>query len=1086
MYRCLFLLAALCAAVLSWALDVAPTATQYLIPPPKTPIVIDGKLNEWDMAHAPYIISADGKDPRTEALTSFDTPVNGDADCSGRVALAWDAQYLYVAGEITDDHLVGIKPNSLGNQGPAGWFCDALMIGLASARQPMKTNTPFQPTPFIGLRFVVNPGSRGTLVPDPQHNILDKRDLYWITTPNTKYASLETEKGYNVEAAIPWSDLGYVARIGERFNLAFLLADTDPGQALKQIGWGFDMNSPKGYPIFRLADKSGALGLLTPDADEITGGQPLSVRAELDALTGKAELIAVRLVDAQSGKVLARQPLAGEVSAGKTGAGFVQLATNAVAKPRDCALEEIAANDAGERVVARTPIMLAPPTEPAAAGQGSVNELHHMGPARTVQTALSEARHAAVQSKQDYVEYIRKHVEPGCKANAKNFIHLKYPYGWAYMFHCLALYQITGDTEYATLARDIMDYVLDSGAMGWFQLTAICQYRYLTWMKDPNGPAVPKDAEKRFRANLAKVAAKPDSYLFAESGTHNRVWMRYELLKIARLVAEQDKLPLDPRVIEYTDYHDKLIGAVGDADDASANYHWVFFDAAIGLYFFTGDWDAFRKNPGYQKTLSRYVEMATPSGAVPQFASCNGWNMVGESMWAYELMSALTKDGRYRWTSHRIAEYLYNHLDYKANQYHLPYDEARNNFVMSYLLADDSVKPVPPTPASRLTWRHPMMQQTKEEVRARPGSWYYRMDAAHWIPDKVVLNSDNTPNGLWGLLDLLPMAGHGGELPGNLIALVQNDAALLAGQGYYENTPDFQNTLWVEDLDGLPTDTRIMDTTVPAFVEDPAFTYVRVQTDRYGHLPITYTRDCFFFKNGFVVLKDRVKFNTTMKTRLGPCIQTRDLGPQCGDHWFNTYYDELYYTGLGLGRGVQVIRNPNWDLLVYFSPRKGYKQTMIDRFKDNPYRDSPVQLRQSWSGMAKTGQEFTFTTVLLPHAPVMSPADLLTPPADAKDAPRIEVVRDDNEVTMLKVISEDGTHPRNVTYLLLNNTGQPVNADPLFSDAQLAVVNCDKDGKVLTKAIVDGKVLTFRGANLSPDAKSYQAAPPELPVSYRK
>lgn len=1086
MFRPLLLLAALTAAIATWALDIAPTPAQYLLSHPKTPIVIDGKLNEWDMAHSPYTISADGKNPRNEAFVGYDTPVKGDADCSGRAALAWDEKYLYVAGEITDDHLVGIKPNSFGNQGPAGWFCDALMFGMTSARQPMKTNTPFQPTPFIGLRFVVNPGSRGTLVPDPQNSILDKRDLYWITTPNTKYVSLETDKGYNVEAAIPWSDLNFVARPGERFFFSFLLADTDPGQSLKQIGWGFDMNSPKNYPVFRLADANDMLGLLTPDTDEVTGGQPFAVRAELDAVTGKAKLSAVRLVDAKSGQVLAQQKIAGEVPPKKTGTSLLQFATSAVVKPRACALEEVAAATDGERVVARMPITLVPPKAPSAPGQGGTAEVHHMGPVRTVQTALWEPRHAPVMGKQDYVEYLRKHVEPTCKGTARNFINIKYPYGWAYALRCLAMYQITGDMEYATLARDTMDYTLDSGAMGWFQITAICQYRYLTWMKDPNGPAVPKDAEKRFRANLAKVAANPSSDLFAESGTHNRVWMRYELLKLARMVAEQDKLPIDPRVIEYTDYHDKLIGAVGDADDASANYHWVFFDAAIGIYFFTGDWKAFLANPGYQKTLSRYVEMAAPDGAVPQFASCNGWNMVGESMWAYELMSALTKDGRYRWTSHRIAEYYYNHLDYKANQYHLPFDEACNNFTIAYLLADDSVAPKPPTVASRVTWRHPMKQLSREEVRARPGTWYYQMDATKWIPDKAILNSDNTPYGLWGMMDLLPMGGHAGELPGDLIALVQNDAALLVGQGYYENTPDFQNTMWVEDLDGLPTDTRIMDTTVPVFVDDPAFTYVRIQTDRYAHLPLTYTRDCFFFKNGFVVLKDRVRYNTTMKTRLGPCIQTRDLGPQSGDNWFNTYYDELYYTGLGLGRGVQVIRNPNWDLLVYFTPRKNYQQTMIDRFKENPYRDSPVQLRQSWTGMAKTGQELTFTTVLLPHAPVMTPADLLTPPADAKDSPRIEVVRDDNNVTVLKVISDAGNRPRNVTYLMLNNTGQSAKTDWLTSDGLLAVVNCDKDGKVLTKAVVDGALLTYQGENLSAGAKTYKSAPPALPASYAK
>lgn len=78
-----------------------------------------------------------------------------------------------------------------------------------------------------------------------------------------------------------------------------------------------------------------------------------------------------------------------------------------------------------------------------------------------------------------------------------------------------------------------------------------------------------------------------------------------------------------------------------------------------------------------------------------------------------------------------------------------------------------------------------------------------------------------------------------------------------------------------------------------------------------------------------------------MKVRLGPCYQTKNLGPQCGQNWFNTYYDILLYTGLGLGRGCQAIRNPAWDLLIYFSPRPDYTLTVRDRYGENPYRNSP-------------------------------------------------------------------------------------------------------------------------------------------------
>jgi len=576
--------------------------------------------------------------------------------------------------------------------------------------------------------------------------------------------------------------------------------------------------------------------------------------------------------------------------------------------------------------------------------------------------------------------------------------------------------------------------------------------------------------------------------LFAESGTHNRVWHRYALLKIARMVAEEDKKPIDPRVIEYTDYHDKLIGEVGDSDDATPGYHWVFYDAAMAIYNHTGDWDAFLKNKGFTETLNRYVEMVSPSGACVTFASCSGWPEVGQSMWQYEWMSRLTKDGRYRWTSHRIAEYYYNHLDYRANQYHLPYDTARNNFVMAYLLADDTVPPKPPTHTSRVTWRHPLRKVPLERLRARPGTGPHEMVPDEWIPDKVLLSTSNNAQDLWGMVELLPRAGHGGEVPGNIVALMQHDSALLAGQGYYENTPDFQNLLWIEDLDGLAADPREMTTAVPIYVDDPAFTFVRIVTEAYQHLPVTYTRDILFYKNGFMVVKDRAKFDSTMKVRLGPCFQTRCLGPQSGENWFNAYYDDLWYTGLGLGRGVQAIRNPAWDLLVYFTPREGRKHTVLDRYLENPYRNSPIQMRQVWQGMVRAGQEITFTTVLLPHTPSITPKDFIEPPADSKAPKYIEVARDDDGVTVIKAVSEKDpvNHLRYETWVMLNDTGQSVKAGPIESDGLLAVVGHNPNGNIQHRAVAGGKLLRYRDNDESGQARKVELRSIQVPVELQK
>jgi hypothetical protein len=1074
------------------AAELVTTPAQHLILKPPKPVVIDGRLDEWPMARTPYIITASGKDPMNDIRSNDATnPVKGDADLSGRAALAWDEQYLYVAGEMTDDHLMGVKPDSSGNQGPPGWGCDSLMVTVASFRQPMKTNSPFSPTPCLALRYAptgANP--RGTLVPGGAA-VLDNRDFYWVLTEHSKWAVTETPRGYNVEAAIPWKDLDFVARPGERLFIAFLAADVDPGEALNQVGWGFK-GDPKDHPLFRLADRADVLGDVTVSADQTPTNRSFAIRATLDAVTGPARLEAIRVVNVEGGPVV-DEKIGSEVPPGKTLVTLRDFPAGAIPKPGNYTVALTASAGGKTSVVARAPLRIVEPQPQPPRIRNLPGEIHHMGPDRVAHNAYGEHRvgfyrHGWVKSKEDYVPYIRRHVEPGLKAATRSAIQTKNPWGYVDAFRCMALHRLTQDAEYAQLARDTMDYTLAAGDLGWFKLTAVAQYRYLTWKQDPASPFTPPRAEERYRANLHKIAAQPDQELFAESGTHNRVWHRYALLKIARQVAEADGKPVDPRIREYTDYHDRLIGAVGDTDDASAGYHWVFFDAAAALYFHTGDWEAFLRHKGFRKTLARYVEMVSPSGACPPFASCSGWPEVGASLWAYEWMSRLTKDGRFRWTSHRIAEYYYNHLDHRANQYHGPYDTARANFVMGYLLADDSVPPQPPPGVSRLTWRHPWEPVPLDQLRARPGTSPMAMVPDRWIPDKVILTSGNDPQSLWGLVELLPTAGHGGEVPGNLIALMQHDAALLAGQGYYENTPNFQNLLWIEDLDGLAADPRPMATEVPAFVDDPAFTWVRIRTTAYQHLPVTYTRDLVFCKNGFLVVKDRAKFDSTMKVRLGPCFQTRNLGPQCGENWFNAYYDDLYYTGLGLGRGVQAIRNPAWDLLVYFTPRPGRTQTVVDRYLENPYRCSPVQLRQVWSGMVRAGQEISFTSVLLPHAPTFTPQDLVEPPADSKDPKRIEVLQDDDQVTVLKGISE--TDPWNKirfeTWVLLNETGKSVKAGPVESDAAVAVVGLAPDGTIQNRAVAGGSALRFRDRDEWGTTRKLRSAPAEVPEQLLK
>ncbi|MHB9130039.1 MAG: sugar-binding protein [Armatimonadota bacterium] len=368
------------------------TPKQLLISKPAKAIIVDGKLDEWEMVHTPYIVRDDPKNP-LNSVSSNDpkNPVKGDADYSGRVQLAWDETYLYVAAEVADDHLVGVKPDSYGNQGPAGWFCDSLMLSIASFRQPMKTNSPYSPNPFFAIRYAPPATApRGEFLQEPA-GVLDKRDMYWKLPEGSKWGSTETDNGYTLEAAIPWKSVNYVARPGERVFIAFLAGDVDPGEALNQIGWAATSekwgtaNDMSNHPVFRLADRNDMLGILTTSSDEIKTTDPWSLRVELDALTADATLEKIRVVDAKGRTVLERR-LNVKVPKGMTAIELVEFKAGEIAKPGNYAIEEVASINGRSRTVA----VMAAASSATTAAAIQPDEVRHMDPDRTFFTAAAE------------------------------------------------------------------------------------------------------------------------------------------------------------------------------------------------------------------------------------------------------------------------------------------------------------------------------------------------------------------------------------------------------------------------------------------------------------------------------------------------------------------------------------------------------------------------------------------------------------------------------------------------------------------------------------------------------------------------
>ena len=140
----------------------------------------------------------------------------GVKDISGTVVLGYDGAYLYVAADVTDD-IIEQK-----NFGQDIWKGDHVMLGLQYPYTPNRVNKNV-------WCFVFSPGDFKDIAPEAV-----------IITPVNKnpssirIAARRTDKGYKLEAAIPWKLLGKAPKKHDRLRFDLLLSDSD-GAGMESI-----------------------------------------------------------------------------------------------------------------------------------------------------------------------------------------------------------------------------------------------------------------------------------------------------------------------------------------------------------------------------------------------------------------------------------------------------------------------------------------------------------------------------------------------------------------------------------------------------------------------------------------------------------------------------------------------------------------------------------------------------------------------------------------------------------------------------------------------------------------------------------
>jgi hypothetical protein len=453
-------------------------------------------------------------------------------------------------------------------------------------------------------------------------------------------------------------------------------------------------------------------------------------------------------------------------------------------------------------------------------------------------------------------------------------------------------------------------------------------------------------------------------------------------------------------------------------------------------------------DPGMQRLWRRLTVEVTPDGAVNPYGPNGGWNSTaGFRLFALELAAAKTGNGQYRYAAHKVMNYLRYQAEPIRSDHFLRVTEVGQHVALAWLFADDAVQPVMPDPGS--LWNERMeaarIPHTDKAVSERlfgnidPDPDKGHICCAWWLtgkdwPDKLVLRSGWNPGDLFALVELHPTS-----IPhnaGGIMGLNRWGAAFT--QVVTSKGSSDENRVRVVDVEGSavpryhPDPLRMdgewrlakmpdIQSEVLHFEDGPGATFARVRVRNADGLPVIYEREFVFAKNRFLATREIVTFEESFRARVAPLWNTRNVGPQVGSHWANTFMGTLVGSN-----GMVEMKAPPADLLVWFAPRRDCRLQVVDRLAEDPRALAcPSQVRYVWEGTPAAGDRLVFTQVYYPHAPfrpsvssnnVGSKATYADPLQATAGASGIHAVRDDPAASVLRLEMTPGA----VEWVLFN------------------------------------------------------------------